>query len=443
MNYVLPELETLEPVEGEKATLTLPDGRQVDLPVLRGTHGPKVVDVQKLYRDTGYFTYDPGFMSTASCDSSITYIDGERGILLHRGYPIEELAAKASFIEVCYLLLYGKLPDAGELAAFDDSITHHTLVHEKLKTFLNGYRRDAHPMAVMVGTVGALSAFYHEETDVTDPEERDLATHRIIAKMATICAMASNYAIGQPFVYPQNDLDYAANFLHMCFSVPTERMQVTLVQARAMNRFLVLHADHEQNASAATVRIAGSSQANPYACVAAGIASLWGPAHGGANEAVLKMLEEIGTRDNILMFLKRAKDKTDPFRLMGFGHRVYKNYDPRARVLRDSCHEVLDELDKRDEPVFALAMELERIALEDDYFVSRKLFPNVDFYSGIMLRAMGFPTEMFPPLFALGRTVGWISQWHEMIQSPNQRIDRPRQRYTGAPIRNYVPLEQR
>jgi len=443
MNYVLPELETLEPVEGEKATLTLPDGRQVDLPVLRGTHGPKVVDVQKLYRDTGYFTYDPGFMSTASCDSSITYIDGERGILLHRGYPIEELAAKASFIEVCYLLLYGKLPDAGELAAFDDSITHHTLVHEKLKTFLNGYRRDAHPMAVMVGTVGALSAFYHEETDVTDPEERDLATHRIIAKMATICAMASNYAIGQPFVYPQNDLDYAANFLHMCFSVPTERMQVTPVQARAMNRFLVLHADHEQNASAATVRIAGSSQANPYACVAAGIASLWGPAHGGANEAVLKMLEKIGTRDNIPKFLKRAKDKQDPFRLMGFGHRVYKNYDPRARVLRDSCHEVLDELDKRDEPVFALAMELERIALEDDYFVSRKLFPNVDFYSGIMLRAMGFPTEMFPPLFALGRTVGWISQWHEMIQSPNQRIDRPRQRYTGAPIRNYVPLEQR
>ena len=443
MNYVLPELETLEPVEGEKATLTLPDGRQVDLPVLRGTHGPKVVDVQKLYRDTGYFTYDPGFMSTASCDSSITYIDGERGILLHRGYPIEELAAKASFIEVCYLLLYGKLPDAGELAAFDDSITHHTLVHEKLKTFLNGYRRDAHPMAVMVGTVGALSAFYHEETDVTDPGERDLATHRIIAKMATICAMASNYAIGQPFVYPQNDLDYAANFLHMCFSVPTERMQVTPVQARAMNRFLVLHADHEQNASAATVRIAGSSQANPYACVAAGIASLWGPAHGGANEAVLKMLEKIGTRDNIPKFLKRAKDKQDPFRLMGFGHRVYKNYDPRARVLRDSCHEVLDELDKRDEPVFALAMELERIALEDDYFVSRKLFPNVDFYSGIMLRAMGFPTEMFPPLFALGRTVGWISQWHEMIQSPNQRIDRPRQRYTGAPIRNYVPLEQR
>ncbi len=443
MDYVLPDLETLEPIEGEKATLTLPDGRRVDLPVLRGTHGPKVVDVQKLYRETGYFTYDPGFMSTASCDSTITYIDGDRGILLHRGYAIEELAAKASFIEVCYLLLYGSLPDASELAAFEDSITHHTMVHEKLKTFLDGYRRDAHPMAVMVGTVGALSAFYHENMDVTDPEARDLATHRIIAKMSTICAMAFNYSIGQPFIYPQNDLDYAANFLHMCFAVPAERLTVTPVQARAMNRFLVLHADHEQNASAATVRIAGSSQANPYACVAAGIASLWGPAHGGANEAVLNMLERMGTRDDIPKFIKRAKDKDDPFRLMGFGHRVYKNYDPRARVLRDSCHEVLDELDKKDEPLFALALELERIALEDEYFVERKLFPNVDFYSGIMLRAMGFPTTMFPPLFALGRTVGWISQWREMIQTPNQRIDRPRQRYTGAPIRPYLPLGQR
>ncbi len=443
MDYVLPDLETLQPVEGEKATLTLPDGRTVDLPVLRGTHGPKVVDVQKLFRDTGYFTYDPGFMSTASCDSTITYIDGDRGILLHRGYPIEELAAKASFIEVCYLLLYGALPDATQLASFEHSITHHTMVHEKLKTFLNGYRRDAHPMAVMVGTVGALSAFYHEEMDVTDPEARDLATHRIIAKMSTICAMAFNYSIGQPFVYPQNDMDYAANFLHMCFSVPTERMQVTPVQQRAMNRFLVLHADHEQNASAATVRIAGSSQANPYACVAAGIASLWGPAHGGANEAVLMMLEKMGTRADIPKFIKRAKDKNDPFRLMGFGHRVYKNYDPRARVLRDSCHEVLDEMEKRDEPLFALAMELERIALEDEYFVERKLFPNVDFYSGIMLRAMGFPTSMFPPLFALGRTVGWVSQWREMIEAPGQRIDRPRQRYTGAPIRAYVPLGQR
>jgi len=443
MDYVLPDLEILEPVEGEKATLTLPDGRQVDLPVLRGTHGPKVVDVQKLYKNTGYFTYDPGFMSTASCDSTITYIDGDRGILLHRGYAIEELADKASFIEVCYLLLYGKLPDASELAAFEDSITRHTMVHEKLKMFLDGYRRDAHPMSVMVGTVGALSAFYHEEMDVADPEARDLATHRIIAKMSTICAMAFNYSIGQPFVYPQNDMDYAANFLHMCFSVPTERMDVTPVQARAMNRFLVLHADHEQNASAATVRIAGSSQANPYACVAAGIASLWGPAHGGANEAVLKMLEQMGTRDDIPEFLKRAKDKNDPFRLMGFGHRVYKNYDPRARVLRDSCHEVLDELGKRDEPMFALAMELERIALEDEYFVERKLFPNVDFYSGITLRAMGFPTSMFPPLFALGRTVGWISQWREMIQAPNQRIDRPRQRYIGDAIRAYVPIGRR
>jgi len=443
MNYQLPDLETLEPVEGEKATLTLPDGRQMDLPVLRGTHGPKVVDVQKLFRETGYFTYDPGFMSTASCDSSITYIDGGRGILLHRGYPIEELADQASFIEVCYLLLYGALPDASALAKFENSITLHTMVHEKLKTFLNGYRRDAHPMAVMVGTVGALSAFYHEEMDVADPEIRDLATHRIIAKMSTICAMAYNYSIGQPFVYPQNDLDYAANFLHMCYSVPTEHLRVTPVQARAMNRFLVLHADHEQNASAATVRIAGSSQANPYACVAAGIASLWGPAHGGANEAVLNMLEHMGTRDDIPKFLKRAKDKNDPFRLMGFGHRVYKNYDPRARVLRDSCHEVLDEMGKRDEPLFALAMELERIALEDEYFLERKLFPNVDFYSGIMLRAMGFPTSMFPPLFALGRTVGWVSQWREMIEAPGQRIDRPRQRYTGDAIRAYVPIGQR
>ncbi len=443
MDTVLPDLEILEPVEGEKATLTLPDGQRVDLPVLRGTHGPKVVDVQKLYRETGYFTYDPGFMSTASCDSSITYIDGERGVLLHRGYAIEELAAKAPFIEVCYLLLYGALPSASQLASFENSITLHTMVHEKLKSFLNGYRRDAHPMAVMVGTVGALSAFYHEEMDVTDPAARDLATHRIIAKMSTICAMAFNYCIGQPFIYPQNDLDYAANFLHMCFSVPTERLNVTPVQARAMNRFLVLHADHEQNASAATVRIAGSSHANPYACVAAGIASLWGPAHGGANEAVLNMLEEMGNRDDIPKFLKRAKDKNDPFRLAGFGHRVYKNYDPRARVLRDSCHEVLDEMGKRDEPMFALAMELERIALEDDYFIERKLFPNVDFYSGIMLRAMGFPTTMFPPLFALGRTVGWISQWREMIQARNQRIDRPRQRYTGDAIRAYVPLGQR
>jgi citrate synthase len=444
MNFKLPDLEVIEPIADDRVTVTFhANGRQIDLPVLAGTHGPKVIDVQRLYRDTGYFTYDPGFMSTASCDSSITFIDGERGILLHRGYAIEELAAEASFLEVCYLLLYGKLPDKRELAAFDYEITHHTMVHEKLKTFLEGYRRDAHPMAIMVGTVGALSAFYHEDTDVTDATARRIATHRILAKMSTICAMAYKYSLGQPLIYPRNELDYAGNFLHMCFSVPTEPFVVTPVQKRAMNRFLILHADHEQNASAATVRIAGSSYANPYACIAAGIACLWGPAHGGANEAVLRMLTEIGSKHRIGDYLRRAKDKKDPFRLMGFGHRVYKNYDPRARILRESCHEVLEELGKKSEPIFELALELEKIALEDDYFIERKLFPNVDFYSGIMLRAMDFPTEMFPALFALGRTIGWIAQWKEMIEAPDQRIDRPRQRYTGAAIRRYVPLDQR
>ena len=444
MNRALPDFETLTPAEDEKVTLTFhADGRQIELPVLGGLHGPKVIDVQRLYRDTGYFTYDPGFRSTASCDSEITFIDGDLGVLLHRGYSIEDLAAQASFLEVCYLLLYGRLPNRDELEEFDEIITYHTMVHEKMKTFLDGYRRDAHPMAVMVGTVGALSAFYHEATDVSDPDARTLATHRIIAKMATICAMAYKYSIGQPFIYPQNHLDYASNFLHMAFSVPCEDYVVTPVQARAMNRFLVLHADHEQNASAATVRIAGSSRANPYVCVAAGIASLWGPAHGGANEAVLQMLNEIESKERIGHFIKRAKDKDDPFRLMGFGHRVYKNYDPRAMVLRDSCHEVLEELDKKDEPLFELALELERIAREDDYFMQRKLFPNVDFYSGIMLQAMGFPTAMFPALFALGRTVGWISQWKEMIEGPGQSIDRPRQRYIGEVVRPYVPIEER
>jgi citrate synthase len=444
MKRELPEVETFEPDGDEKVTLTFhSDGRQYDLPVLRGTHGPKVIDIQRLYRDTGYFTYDPGFMSTASCDSAITFIDGERGILLHRGYPIEDLAAHAPFLEVCYLLLYGKLPTRVELAEFEDIVTHHTMVHEKLKEFLNGYRRDAHPMAVMVGTVGALSAFYPEHTDVLDPYARMIATHRIIAKMPTICAMAFKYSLGQPFTYPRNDLEYASNFLHMCFAVPCEPYEVSPVQARAMNRFLVLHADHEQNASTATVRIAGSSLATPYACIAAGIASLWGPAHGGANAAVMNMLLEIGSKDRIPQYIRRAKDKDDPFRLMGFGHRVYKNYDPRARVLRESCHEVLEELDKKGEPLFELALELERIALEDEYFVERKLFPNVDFYSGITLRAMGFATEMFPALFALGRSIGWVAQWKEMIEAPNQRIGRPRQRYIGDVIRPYVPLEQR
>jgi len=430
--------------ESPLVVLTFPEsGEQYQLPVLEPTQGPKVIDVRKLYRDTGYFTYDPGFLSTASCESEITYIDGEQGILQHRGYSIEDLAKNASFLEVCYLVLNGKLPDRAELAEFDDVITHHTMVQEQLKTFFDGFRRDAHPMAILVGTVGALSAFYHEATDISDPHHRMIATHRLVAKMPTITAMAYKYSIGQPFVYPRNDLDYAANFLHMCFAVPCETYTVTPVQARAMNRFLVLHADHEQNASTATVRIAGSSQANPYACIAAGIACLWGPAHGGANEAVLQMLTEISKRDRIGEFIKRAKDKNDPFRLMGFGHRVYKNYDPRARVLRESCHEVLEELGKKDEPLFELALELERIALEDEYFVERKLFPNVDFYSGLMLRAMGFPTTMFPALFALGRSIGWISQWKEMIESPTQQIDRPRQRYMGAASKSYVPIDQR
>ncbi len=437
-------LRIVRPTEGEKVTLTFHDtGKQVDLPVLSPTHGPKVIDVQRLYRDTGYFTFDPGYMSTASCDSDITFIDGDQGVLLHRGYSIEDLASHATFVEVCYLLLYGELPNESELREFDDVITRHTMLHDQLPQFFKGYRRDAHPMAVLVGTVGALSAFYHDDTDVADPYGRTVATHRIIAKMPTIAAMAYKYSIGQPFIYPRNDLDYAANFLHMCFAVPCEPYTVTPTQARAMNRFLVLHADHEQNASTATVRIAGSSLANPYACIAAGIACLWGPAHGGANEAVLNMLLEIGRKDRIPEYIKRAKDKNDPFRLMGFGHRVYKNYDPRAAVLRESCHEVLEELDKKDEPLFELALELERIAREDDYFVERKLFPNVDFYSGITLRAMGFPSAMFPALFALGRSVGWIAQWKEMIESPNQLIGRPRQRYTGRPVRPYLPLDQR
>ena len=437
-------LEVIGPAQDESVTLTFNGtGEQYELRVLSPTHGPKIIDVQRLYRDTGYFTFDPGFMSTASCDSTITFIDGDKGVLLHRGYSIEDLAEHASFLEVCYLLLEGVLPSRSELAEFEDVITRHTMVHEKLKIFMDGFRRDAHPMAVMVGTVGALSAFYHEATDVTDPHAQMVATHRIVAKMPTICAMAYKYSLGQPFVYPRNDLDYAANFLHMCFSVPCETYDVSPVQARAMNRFLVLHADHEQNASTATVRIAGSSQANPYACIAAGVACLWGPAHGGANEAVLKMLTEIGSSERISDFIKRAKDKDDPFRLMGFGHRVYKNYDPRAAILRESCHEVLEELDMKEEPLFRLALDLEGIAREDEYFVERKLFPNVDFYSGIMLRAMGFPTTMFPVLFALGRSIGWISQWKEMIESPAQRIDRPRQRYIGAPSRSYIPIDNR
>ncbi|MDX2101172.1 MAG: citrate (Si)-synthase [Alphaproteobacteria bacterium] len=426
-------------------TVTLIDnatGNKVDLPVLSGTIGPKVIDVRKLYGATGYFTYDPGFMATGSCDSAITYIDGDKGELLHRGYAIDDLAEQSDFMEVCYLLLNGDLPNREQKDTFVRNITYHTMVHEQISYFLRGFRRDAHPMAVMTGVVGALSAFYHDSTDIRDPKQRMIASHRLIAKMPTIAAMAYKYSIGQPFVYPRNDLAYAENFLQMLFAVPCEPWKNNPVLSKAMDRILILHADHEQNASTSTVRLAGSSGANPFACIAAGIASLWGPAHGGANEAVLGMLHQIGSRDRIGEYIKRAKDKDDSFRLMGFGHRVYKNYDPRASVMRRTCHEVLGELGVKDE-LLNLAMDLERIALEDDYFVQRKLYPNVDFYSGIILRAMGFPTAMFTVLFAVARTVGWISQWKEMIEDPDQKIGRPRQLYVGSPRRDYVPLTRR
>lgn len=424
------------------AQLTV-NGKTIELPVLRGSVGPDVIDIRTLYRDAGVFTYDPGFTSTGSCESQITYIDGDEGVLLYRGYPIDELAENSSFIEVSYLLLHGELPTAKELEEFDWTIRRHTMLHDQLDQFFRGYRRDAHPMAVMVGTVGALSAFYHDSTDVNDPKARTIASHRMIAKMPTIAARAFKYSVGQPFVSPRNELDYASNFLRMCFAVPAEDYVVSPTLARAMDRIFILHADHEQNASTSTVRLAGSSGANPFACIAAGIASLWGPAHGGANEAALNMLEEIGTVDRIPEFIKRAKDKDDPFRLMGFGHRVYKNYDPRAKVMRTTCHEVLDELGVKNDPLLQVALELERIALEDPYFVEKKLYPNIDFYSGITLRAMGFPTEMFTVLFALARTVGWIAQWSEMIEDPTQKIGRPRQVFTGATERAYVPVSKR
>jgi citrate synthase len=441
-------ITTLEPPAGKPETregVSLVDnatGKQYDLPMLGGTEGPNVIDVQNLYRDTGYFTYDPGYLSTAACESQITFIDGEEGILRHRGYSIEDLSEHSDFLEVAHLLLYGELPDRAEKAAFEHEITYHTMLHEQLHYFFRGFRRDAHPMAVMVGVVGALSAFYHETTDIHDPDKRRTASHQLIAKMPTIAAMTYKYSIGQPFVYPRNDLGYAENFLHMTFSVPSEDYTVSPVVARAMDRIFILHADHEQNASTSTVRTAGSSGANPFACIAAGIASLWGPAHGGANEAVLRMLAQIGHKDRVGEFIKRAKDKDDPFRLMGFGHRVYKNYDPRAAVLRGSCHDVLQELGI-DTPQLELAMELERIALEDDYFVDRKLFPNVDFYSGIILSAMGFPTSIFTVLFALARTAGWVAQWKEMIKEPNQKISRPRQIYTGYTHRPFKTLDER
>ncbi len=430
--------------DGEYVTLIdHSSDKQYNLSVLHGTEGPKVIDIQSLYKDTGFFTYDPGYTSTGSCDSTITFIDGEKGILRHRGYSIENLAEHSDYMEVCYLLLYGELPNAEQKSDFVHEITYHTMVHEQLLGFYRGFRRDAHPMAIMAGVVGALSAFYHENTDINDPEQRRMATHQLIAKMPTIAAMAYKYSLGQPFVYPRNDLDYAENFLHMAFSVPCEDYQVNPVLGRAMDRIFILHADHEQNASTSTVRIAGSSGANPFACIAAGIASLWGPAHGGANEAVLNMLGEIGSKDRIPEFINRAKDKNDPFRLMGFGHRVYKNYDPRAAVLRESSHQVLSELGIKDEPLLDIAIELEKIALEDDYFVERKLFPNVDFYSGITLRAMGFPTSMYTALFALARTAGWIAQWKEMIKEPHQKIGRPRQLYLGSQERPYVLLNKR
>lgn len=432
----------LSQAQGETATLTFKDGTEVELPVLEGTIGPKVIDVRKLYAETGHFTFDPSYTSTGSCKSRITYIDGEKGQLLHRGYSIEQLTEKSSFLEVAYLLLNGDLPSKSEFAKFKHNITHHTMVHEQLNYFFRGFRHDAHPMAIMCGVVGALSAFYHDSLDIWDPRQREISAHRLIAKIPTIAAMTYKYALGQPFVYPDNSLSFSENFLKMCFSVPAEDYKVNPVLARAMDKIFILHADHEQNASTSTVRIAGSSQANPFACIASGITSLWGPSHGGANQAVLEMLDQIGSKDRIPEFLEKAKDKDDPFRLMGFGHRVYKNHDPRANVLKASCDEVLADLGV-DDPLLEIAVELEKIALEDQYFIDRKLFPNVDFYSGIILKAMGFPTSMFTVLFAVARTVGWISQWKEMIEEPSLRIGRPRQLYTGAAPRGYVDIDKR
>ena len=418
-------------------------GDDIELPLLKGTMGPEVLDVRKLYAQTGKFTFDPGFTSTAACESTITYIDGDEGTLLYRGYPIEQIAEQGNFMETSYLLLYGELPNPTEMKEFESAITYHTMVHEQMRNFYSGFRRDAHPMAVMVGVVGALSAFYHDSLDINDPYQRMVASYRMIAKMPTMAAMAYKFSIGQPFVYPRNDLGYSENFLRMCFAVPAEDYKINPVMARAMDRLMILQADHEQNASTSTVRLAGSSGANPFACVAAGIACLWGPAHGGANEAALNMLTEIGTVDRIPEYIEKAKNPDDPFRLMGFGHRVYKNYDPRAKVMQATAHEVLDELGITDDPLLHVAMELERIALSDPYFIEKKLYPNVDFYSGITMRALGFPTSMFTVLFALARTVGWIAQWTEMIDDPAQKIGRPRQLYTGPTYREYTPMSDR
>jgi citrate synthase len=424
------------------ATLNL-DGKSYDLPVYSPTMGPDVLDIRKLYDQADVFTFDPGFTSTAACESAITYIDGDKGELLHRGYPIEQLAAESSYIEVCYLLLYGELPNAAQLADFTNRVTHHTMLHEQIHMFFRGFRRDSHPMATMVGVVGAMSAFYHDSLDINDPWQREVAAIRMIAKLPTLAAMAYKYSVGQPFVYPKNSLSYAGNFLHMCFSVPAEDYVVNPVLAKAMDRIMMLHADHEQNASTSTVRLAGSSGANPFACIAAGIACLWGPAHGGANQACLEMLREIGTVDRIPEYIAKAKDKNSGFRLMGFGHRVYKNHDPRATVMKESADEVLELLGIHNNPTLQVAKELERIALSDEYFISKKLYPNVDFYSGIILDAMGFPTSMFTPIFAISRTVGWISQWKEMIAEKNQKIGRPRQLYVGEKRRDYVDVKHR
>jgi citrate synthase len=430
----------------DKETVTLTDnsiGKSYEFPLLPGTVGPKVIDIRSLYADTGLFTYDPGYTSTGSCQSAITYIDGDQGVLLHRGYPIDQLAEQSDYLEVCYLLMNGELPSPDAKKKFDTEIKYHTMVHEQLAYFYRGFRRDAHPMAVMCGVVGALSAFYHDSLNIHDPRQRMISSFRLIAKMPTIAAWAYKYSLGQPFIYPRNDLTFAENFLHMMFATPCEPYKVSPVLSKAMERILILHADHEQNASTSTVRLASSSGANPFACIAAGIASLWGPAHGGANEAVLNMLTEIGSVERIPEFIKRAKDKNDSFRLMGFGHRVYKNYDPRAKVMQRTCNEVLDELGVRDDPLLKLAMELERIALSDDYFIEKKLYPNVDFYSGIIFRAMGIPVSMFTCLFAIARVVGWVAQWNEMIGDPHQKIGRPRQLYTGATQRKYTPLNAR
>jgi len=426
----------------KKATLTVGD-KTFEFPILGGSVGPSVIDIRKLYSETGMFTYDPGFTSTAACDSSITYIDGDEGELLYRGYSIDQLADDSHYLEVCYLLLYGNLPNEADLREFEKLVTRHTMLHEQMHYFYRGFRRDAHPMAIMCGVVGAMAAFYHDSTDIGDPQQREIASVRMIAKMPTIAALAYKYSVGQPFVYPRNDLDYASNFLHMCFSVPAEDYKVNPIVARAMDRIFTLHADHEQNASTSTVRLSGSSDANPFACIAAGVACLWGPAHGGANEAALSMLQEIGTVDRIPEYIEKAKDKSDPFRLMGFGHRVYKSYDPRAQVMQESAREVLDLLGVENNPTLQVARELERIALEDPYFVERKLYPNVDFYSGIILDAIGFPTSMFTAIFAVSRTVGWIAQWKEMIGDPQKKIGRPRQLYNGSTRRDYTPIKSR